>query len=143
MITNLAYIITIKTVKVGENMISIQSGVENQIYEYKDVAYILSVLGFKNGDMEFEKTYLDYPLKQQETAYAILRIPVFSEIGSFDEPGAKVRIGKPFIHYQSFDEGLAQEGLIADMDQVEPQIDHELTDEATQVMEQVDKALLQ
>ncbi|MBU6080361.1 YugN family protein [Allobacillus halotolerans] len=130
-------------------MYPIHSGIENQVYDYKDLSYILFRLGFENEDIEFEKGSIDYPLNQPHGGRAFLRIPIYIEIGHFNEPEAKVRIAKPYILSQSFEEGLAEEGLSVNLSSTVTRTEADsvlhpaLMEEAERVIEQVEKALLQ
>ncbi|MDQ0340961.1 hypothetical protein J2S00_003801 [Caldalkalibacillus uzonensis] len=70
---------------------------ENKAAQYEEVQEFLEQFGFVvGGGWEVDHGYFDKKL-DAEPGYLYLRIPAFVERGSFGDPNAILRLGRPFL----------------------------------------------
>ncbi|MGM8216511.1 YugN family protein [Bacillaceae bacterium W0354] len=135
-------------------MIQLESGIDNQLYSFSDLEDILKRLEFTiGGNWDYDHAYFDYKLESDEEKYVFLRIPVSTEIGNLDEAGAQVRIGKPFVLAHRFESGIDHESDIRNIsgafnqfqspEEKDADVDRIYVKKAEQVLQQVERALLQ
>ncbi|PKR78127.1 hypothetical protein CEY16_09440 [Halalkalibacillus sediminis] len=134
-------------------MYTIQSGINNQLYEYKQVSDLLSKLGFSIGSSyEFDHGYFDYEMYKDDEQYVFIRIPVTSEIGNLDELDAQVRLKDPFVLSHRFESGVDQEGMsgnitgsfnqFASPEEKDAELDPKFIEEAEKVVQKVEQLLI-
>ncbi|GEN46992.1 YugN family protein [Alkalibacillus haloalkaliphilus] len=135
-------------------MITLNSGIENQAYSFEDIENILSRFDFMvGGNWEYDHAYFDHKLEQTDEAYAFIRIPVTTEIGTIGEKNAHVRVGKPFVLVHKYEAGIDHQGdsgnIQATFNQFQApedpdaEVDDQYVKQAEEVMLKVERALLQ
>ncbi|RPF50289.1 YugN family protein [Aquisalibacillus elongatus] len=134
-------------------MKQLESGIDNQMFDFDELENILKRLDFViGGNWEYNHAYFDYKIESDTEKYVFLRIPVSTEIGSLDEPDTQVRIGKPFVLAHRFESGTDQQGIsnnatgtfnqFAAPEDPDAEVDAQYVEEAEQVLQKVERALL-
>ncbi|MGP4072981.1 YugN family protein [Piscibacillus sp. B03] len=134
-------------------MKQLDSGIDNQMYDLYDLENILKRLDFViGGNWDYDHAYFDYQLDKDPEQYVFLRIPIKTEIGYLDERDAKVRIGKPFVLAHRFESAIDQEGMsgnrsatfnqFAAPEEPDAEVDSRYVQEAEEVLQKVERALL-
>ncbi|GEL77913.1 YugN family protein [Tenuibacillus multivorans] len=134
-------------------MKQLESGIDNQMFNFEDLENILKRLDFVvGGNWEYDHAFFDYEIEKDHEKYVFLRIPVTTEIGNLDEQDAHVRIGKPFVLSHRFESGTDQQGISANAgatfnqfaspEDPDSEVEPQYVDEAEQVLQNVERALL-
>ncbi|TFB13784.1 hypothetical protein E3U55_15380 [Filobacillus milosensis] len=134
-------------------MKQLESGIDNQIFNYNDLENILKRLDFViGGNWEYDHAFFDYQIEKDDEQYVFLRIPVNTEIGNLDEPDAQVKIGKPFVLAHRYESGIDHQSSIGNLsgsfnqfqspEEPDAEVDSEFVTEAEQVLQKVERALL-